>query len=82
MNVEELLNLAHLVIQRDKKIHGGPLRLIIRKGELICVPTDNHQTEDIQIWNLTAIQKHHGFSTNEWNNLGQKLSIIYKELKL
>lgn len=82
MNVEELLNVAEAAILKCTDRTQFRYKLIIRKGELLCVPARNCAPDDIFIYALSRFHLEHGLGPCEWDKLGTKLFTIYQELKL
>lgn len=82
MNVEELLNIAEQAMNRVVDRSYGTYKLVIRKGQLVCVVGSNNSPDDIFIAKITRFQLEDGLSETEWAALGVRLFNIWKELKL
>lgn len=82
MNIEEVLAVAEKAIARPLDHTAANYWLLIRRGELLCVPSKCKHPEDKLVYLLTNHQLNHGLTSADWADLGNKLLKYYKELKL
>lgn len=79
MNQEDFLNLVEKAIKNRTALWSDKFHICFFYDEIQCFPRNHTDIKHPIFFKCTNYTCEHGFSSREWNNLGNRLAKFFKE---